>query len=277
MLGLYRHAPEGGVNDELVPSPSTARSCHSRGIRRTRPSERPPRRRRRSRRQPRRSPPFSARPGYDTSDASVLRGLVRLATPAPRTEPAARWPTMIPGAIISGAEDMRTPTRNAAAVAHEIPTRRCSSPEHRPLGARTEPTNCARTRSSSCPRRRSQQCQPRRRYPTRSCRRRCRRARCQAEAGLRNTRPSGARPCGRCWTRSRSRSRVGVAHFLNGSRPRQPSLRWPARRWAAFSLSGLHLHGYSYLPGSRSGGRFTRRSEDLHAQDRQAGKQRTAI
>ena len=260
MLVYIANAPEGGVNDELY----LATTCEELPFpwnRADTPSERATEALAAFQALPASTfAPFSAKTGYDTSDAPYCADWA-FATAAP--EPSSGTLPNVPALIISGAEDMRTPTADAEAVAHEIPDATLlvvPNTGHSVLG--TEPTNCAQDAVDAFFRGAAiVQCTktaiPDTLLPTpvppRSL------SKLKPAPGTHGR--SGKTVRAVLDTLSQS-IEVGVDNYLNGS-SLSATVRFGGLRagWGSFSLSGLDLHGYSYLPGITVSGVYATKSK----------------
>ena len=199
--------------------------------------------------------PFTAKTAYDESDAPYC-ALWPFTTAAP--EPTTGTLPNVPTLIISGAEDMRTPTSDARAVATQIPDATLlvvPNTGHSVLG--TEPTNCAQDAVTAFLQGRPiTQCtntaipatlQPAPLPPVSVTHLRA----ADGTSGL-----PGKTLTAVLETLSQALD-TGVDDFLGGS-SLSATVRFGGLRagWAAFSLHGLQLHGYSYVPGVRVSGGF---------------------
>ncbi|HEX2702160.1 MAG TPA: alpha/beta hydrolase [Solirubrobacteraceae bacterium] len=260
MLVYLASAPEGGVNDELY----LATSCEEQPFpwnRADSPTQRATEALAAFQAQPASTfAPFTAQTGYDFSDAPYCAGWP-FETAGP--EPSAGTLPNVPALIISGAEDMRTPTADAQSVATQIPDATLlvvPNTGHSVLG--TEPTNCAQdavnaffkgTPIAQC----TDTAIPSTLVPTPV-----------PPRSLRKLKPAPGTH-GRAGktvravldTLSQSLG-VGTENFLNGSSP-SATVRFGGLRagWGSFSLDGLHLHDYSYLPGITVSGSYATRSK----------------
>jgi pimeloyl-ACP methyl ester carboxylesterase len=254
-LDVAANAPEGGINDELY----FATSCEELAYPWTRadsPSQRAAEALAAFQAQPATTfAPFTAQTAYDESDAPYCAGWP-FETAAP--ESTAGVLPDVPTLIISGAEDLRTPTADAQAVATQIPDATLlvvPNTGHSVLG--TEPTNCAQNAVNSffaaTP---IKQCSataipetlrpvP---LPPESI------ARLHAAPGTNGL--SGRTVRAVLDTLSQSLG-IGVDDFLDGS-SLTATVRFGGLRagWGSFSLRGLELHGYSYVPGVTVSGSF---------------------
>jgi pimeloyl-ACP methyl ester carboxylesterase len=199
--------------------------------------------------------PFSAQTAYDESDAPYCAGWP-FATSAPEST-TGTLPN-VPTLIISGAEDMRTPTADARQVAAAIPDATLlvvPNTGHSVLG--TEPTDCAQNAVNAFFNGTAiQQCtvtkipaflQPTP-VPPRSV------------AALHVARGTSGLP-GRTVTAAvqtlDEALEFGVDNFISGS-SLTATVHFGGLRsgFAAFSLGGLKLHNYSYIPGVRLSGDY---------------------
>jgi pimeloyl-ACP methyl ester carboxylesterase len=192
--------------------------------------------------------PFTAQTSYDESDAPYCAGWpFATAAPEPNAGPLPNVPTL----IISGAEDMRTPTADAQMVASQIPDATLltvPNTGHSVLG--TEPTNCAQTAVNAffagTP---IAQCNntkiPSTLQPTPV-----------PPHSLEALKPSpGTSGLPGRTLRAAIETldeglEIGVDNFLTGS-SLAATVRYGGLRagWGSFSIRGLHLHAYSYVPG----------------------------
>jgi len=260
MLVYVANAPEGGVNDELY----LATTCEELPFpwnRADTPSERAAEALTAFKALPSSTfAPFTAQTAYDESDAPYCAGW-SFATAAP--EPTTGTLPNVPTLIISGAEDMRTPTADAELVAHEIPDATLlvvPNTGHSVLG--TEPTNCAQDAVDA--------------FFTGAAIKQC--TNTAIPSTLQPT-PVPPRSVGKLKPAPGTSGRagktvravldtlsqsidVGVDNFLNGSSlTAAVSFGGLRAGWGSFSLDGLHLHGYSYLPGITVSGDYGTKSK----------------
>jgi hypothetical protein len=197
--------------------------------------------------------PFTAKTAYDESDAPYCAYWpFETAAPEPASGPLPNVPTL----IISGAEDLRTPTSDARAVAAQIPDATLlvvPNTGHSVLG--TEPTNCAQNAVNAfLAGKPVAQCtnttipatlQPVP-VPPESL------ARVRAATG---TSGLAGKTLGAVIDTLTQALNTGIDDFLNGS-SLSATVHFGGLRagWASFSLRGLHLHGFSYVPGVRVSG-----------------------
>ncbi|MGD0196908.1 MAG: alpha/beta hydrolase [Solirubrobacteraceae bacterium] len=253
-LDVIANAPEGGISDELY----FATSCEENSYPWSRADSTTQRTAEAvaafDAQPPTTFAPFTAKTAYDESDAPYCADWpFETASPEPTSGTLPNVPTL----IISGAEDMRTPTADARAVAAEIPDATLlvvPNTGHSVLG--TEPTNCAQDAVdaflSSKP---IEQCtnsaipttlRPAPLPPESVARLRAARG----TSGL-----AGKTLTAVLETLSQALD-TGVDDFLDGS-SLSATVHFGGLRagWASFSLRGLRLHSYSYVPGvSVSGG-----------------------
>jgi pimeloyl-ACP methyl ester carboxylesterase len=255
LLDTVANAPEGGVDDELylattceeLPYPWDRNATASeRAAQALQAFEALP---------PSTFAPFTAQTGYDESDAPYCAGWP-FETAAP--ESTSGILPDVPTLIISGAEDTRTPTADARQVVAQIPDSTLlvvPNTGHSVLG--TEPTNCAQNAVnaflSGTP---IQQCTttaiPATLRPTPVP---------PTSLKLLHAAPDTSGRPGRTLTAvidTLDQSlEIGVDDFLDGS-SLSATIRFGGLRagWAAFSLDGLKLHGYSYVPGVTVSGSF---------------------
>jgi pimeloyl-ACP methyl ester carboxylesterase len=260
MLVYVANAPEGGVNNELY----LATTCEELPFpwnRADTPSERATAALAAFQALPASTfAPFTGKTGYDTSDAPYCAGW-SFATAAP--EPSTGTLPNVPTLIISGAEDMRTPTADAEAVAHAIPDATLlvvPNTGHSVLG--TEPTNCAQDAVNA--------------FFGGAAIERCTKTAIPATLEPTPVPPrslSTLRPAPGTHGRAGKTVRavldtlsqsieIGVDNYLNGSSV-TATVRFGGLRagWGSFSLSGLHLHHYSYLPGITVSGEYATKSK----------------
>jgi pimeloyl-ACP methyl ester carboxylesterase len=192
--------------------------------------------------------PFTAQTSYDESDAPYCAGWP-FATAAPEAD-AGPLPN-VPTLIISGTEDMRTPTADAEKVAQQIPDATLlvvPNTGHSVLG--TEPTNCAQnalnaffkgTPIAQCTNAAIPSSLEPTPVPPRSV------AKLKAAPGTSGLPGRTVRAVLDTLAQSLE---IGVDDFLNGSSI-TASVRYGGLRagWGSFSIRGLKLHGYSYIPG----------------------------
>jgi pimeloyl-ACP methyl ester carboxylesterase len=255
LLQTVANEPEGGVNDELylattceeLPFPWTrggtpaALAAQALAAFQALPSST--------------FAPFTAQTGYDESDAPYCAGWpFETAAPESTTGTLPNVPTL----IISGQEDMRTPTADAAAVAAQIPDATLltvPNTGHSVLG--TEPTNCAQnavnaffngTAIAQC----TQTTIPSTLRPT---------AVPPRSIAHLHLAPGTSGLPGKTVTAVTDTLdeslEFGVDDFLNGS-SLSATVRFGGLRsgFGSFSLRGLKLHEYSYVPGVTVSGTF---------------------
>jgi pimeloyl-ACP methyl ester carboxylesterase len=248
LLDVVANQPEGGVNDELYfatsceelqypwnrADPPTMRASEALAAFNALPAST--------------FAPFTAQTAYDESDAPSCAGWP-FATAAPEAN-AGPLPN-VPALIISGAEDMRTPTADAQQVAAQIPDATLlvvPNTGHSVLG--TEPTDCAQNAvdaffKATAIRQCTNTAIPSTLLPTQVPPR--------SLAALRPAPGTSGLPGKTVHavldTLGESLE-FGVDNFLNGS-SLTATIRYGGLRAgrAAFSLRGLKLHGYSYVPG----------------------------
>jgi pimeloyl-ACP methyl ester carboxylesterase len=260
MLVHIANAPEGGVNNELY----LATTCEELPFpwnRAATPSERATEALAAFEAEPVSTfAPFTAKTAYNNSDAPYCADW-SFASAAP--EPSTGTLPNVPALIISGAEDMRTPTADAAAIAHQIPDATLlvvPNTGHSVLG--TEPTNCAQDAVDAffsgaaivqCTKTAIPDTLQPTPVPPRSLRK------LKPAPGTHGR--SGRTVRAVLDTLSQS-IEVGVDNYLNGS-SLSATVRFGGLRagWGSFSLSGLHLHGYSYLPGITVSGDYATKSK----------------
>jgi len=247
-LNVAANQPEGGINDELylatvceeLPYPWTRsettadRQTSALAAFEAQPSAT--------------FAPFSAQTAYNESDAPYCAGWP-FATAAPETN-VGSLPN-VPTLIISGAEDMRTPTADAQAVAAQIPDATLlvvPNTGHSVLG--TEPTNCAQdavnaffdgTAIAQCPTTRVPNDLAPTQVPPRSL------AALKPAPGTSGLPGKTVRAV--LYTLANALE-FGVGDFLIGSSI-SATVHFGGLRsgFASFSLRGLRLHRYSYIPG----------------------------
>jgi pimeloyl-ACP methyl ester carboxylesterase len=202
--------------------------------------------------------PFTAKTAYDESDAPYC-AYWPFATAAPEST-TGTLPN-VPTLIISGAEDLRTPTSDAEEVASQIPDATLlvvPNTGHSVLG--TEPTNCAENALSAFLAGKAiTQCTddaiPASLYPAALPPESLRGVHVATDtSGL-----AGKTVQAVLETLSQALD-TGTDDFLNGSSI-SATVRYGGLRsgWASFSLRGLHLHRYSYVPGVTVSGAFETR------------------
>jgi pimeloyl-ACP methyl ester carboxylesterase len=199
--------------------------------------------------------PFTAQTAYDESDAPYCAGW-----PFETASPESTSGTLpnVPTLIISGEEDMRTPTADAQQVASQIPDATLltvPNTGHSVLG--TEPTNCAQSAVDAF-------------FSAKTI------AQCTATRIPADLRPTPVPPRsiaklhlaphtsglpGKTVTAVTDTLdqalEIGVDDFLAGSSV-NATIRFGGLRagWGSFSLHGLKLHEYSYVPGVEVSGSF---------------------
>ena len=192
--------------------------------------------------------PFSAQTAYDESDAPYCAGWpFATAAPEPDAAPLPNVPTL----IISGAEDMRTPTADAQAVAAQIPDAKLlvvPNTGHSVLG--TEPTNCAQdavnaffegTAIAQCTTTRIPNDLVPTQVPPRSL---------AALAPAPGTSGLAGKTVRAVLDTLSAALEFGVGDFLVGSSV-TATVHFGGLRagFGSFSLNALRLHDYSYIPG----------------------------
>ena len=202
--------------------------------------------------------PFTAKTAYNASDAPYC-AYWPFATAAPESTTGAL--PNVPALIISGAEDLRTPTSDAQAVASQIPDATLlvvPNTGHSVLG--TEPTNCAQDALSAfLAGKPIAQCTdaaiPSTLYPARLPP-----ASLRAVRVATNTNGLAGKTLQAVLETLSQALNTGVDEFLTGS-SLSATVRYGGLRagWAAFSLHGMRLHGYSYVPGVTVTGAFATR------------------
>jgi pimeloyl-ACP methyl ester carboxylesterase len=263
LLALLIHvanAPEGGVNDELY----FATTCEELPFpwnRADTPSQRATEALAAFNALPAATfAPFTGQTAYDESDAPYCAGW-SFATAAP--EPTTGTLPNVPTLIISGAEDMRTPTADAQAVADAIPDATLlvvPNTGHSVLG--TEPTNCAQdavnaffsgTAIEQCTKTAIPSTLAPTPVPPRSL------SKLSPAPGTHGRPGKTVRAV--LDTLSQS-IEVGVDNFLNGS-SLTSTVRFGGLHagWGSFSLGGLRLHHYSYLPGITVSGDYATKAK----------------
>jgi pimeloyl-ACP methyl ester carboxylesterase len=254
-LSVIANAPEGGIDNELY----FATSCEENYYpwnRADPPAQRAAEALAAFEQQPASMfAPFTAKTAYNESDAPYC-AYWPFATSAPEST-SGSLPN-VPTLIISGAEDLRTPTADAQSVAAQIPDATLlvvPNTGHSVLG--TEPTNCAQNALqaflaakpiSQC----TDQRIPPTLYPAPLPPRHLRAVRAAAgTSGL------AGRTLQAVLDTLSDALNTGVDDFLGGS-SLSAAVRFGGLRagWASFSLHGLRLHGYSYVPGVNVSGTF---------------------
>jgi pimeloyl-ACP methyl ester carboxylesterase len=204
--------------------------------------------------------PFTAQTGYDFSDAPYCAGW-SFATAAPEST-SGTLPN-VPTLIISGAEDLRTPTADAAAVAHQIPDATLlvvPNTGHSVLGE--EETTCAQDAVAA--------------FLTGAAIKQCTDT---AIPALLKPTPVPPRSLGRLKPAPGTSGRagrtlravldtlsqsfeVGDGTLFNGS-SLSATVRFGGLRagWASLSVAGLELHRYSYVHGVTVSGSYATKSK----------------
>ena len=198
--------------------------------------------------------PFDPTTALDTSLIGACAAWPDASPPPPPPGPLPDVPTL----ILSGAQDLRTPTSNARRVAEQIPDAAASGrPLHRPLGARQRLQRLRGARGQRLLRRYSGAAV--RSHRQEHVRRRRRSRRPSSRSSTRRA-PWAATPVARsppCSTRS-STSTARCRRDASGrpAAPERLELRRPAGRLCEAQPASLVLNDLSFVTGVRLSGTF---------------------